>query len=447
MSVPPRLLLCSFEAVPSATPLSRRLTEYLRGLGSNASVDLLTVKRDDQHAHATLGAARVLRVPLKQGSLQERGLAFDRAVRRQLESEEYGLIHFTHPWGGAAASELKREWGFRLIYDAQTFPSIEERDSLTDPDRKWLRRQELLCLMQADAVLTGSHLSRNFIHSLGVPLQKIHIVKAPVPVEDFGRPSIDAKAMPGLRLLYLGNLLPHQGVGTLLQAMAQLPRGQLVELLLCGARKPTQQRWLEEHIGHLRLTHRVTLLDAVPHAELPGLLSQVDVGVLPLEAHERNLQAGGPLSKASEYLAGACPILASDLPLTRQELPPDATFYFPAGDAGALSGQISALSVEPAKRTRAAMHAQAWAQSHLSREGVLTGLLEIYRALTSAPWPLSVDASPRVEEEPELLHTQHSGVHGPLPSEGPDPRPGFEQRDPWFHQLAFGYCPPERAPG
>ena len=87
------------------------------------------------------------------------------------------------PFSGHVLSELKAEYGYRLVYEAQSFPSLELAaiwPELTG-DRRLLtrvRRQELYCLMNADLVLTGSPVTRRFIHSLGANAQSSAIVEA-----------------------------------------------------------------------------------------------------------------------------------------------------------------------------------------------------------------------------------------------------------------------------
>ena len=65
---------------------------------------------DHSHIEKYQGA-RLLRVPVGSGDLASRIQAFERAVRRQLQSEEYALAHFTDPFGGHALCELKGDYG------------------------------------------------------------------------------------------------------------------------------------------------------------------------------------------------------------------------------------------------------------------------------------------------------------------------------------------------
>ena len=85
----PRILYCSFEVLPESSGRSARATELLRGLAPHFQVDGLTLKAPElSHVERYFGV-RLLRVPVSGADLPSRAQSFERAVRRQLESDEY----------------------------------------------------------------------------------------------------------------------------------------------------------------------------------------------------------------------------------------------------------------------------------------------------------------------------------------------------------------------
>src|SRR5260221_5045907 len=93
VSEQPRLLFCCFDVVPGPFALSRRLTQYLQGLSEQFQVVVLSNKTPDHpHIEKYLGA-RLLRVPIGSTDLATQVQAFDSAVKRQLETEEYLVCH------------------------------------------------------------------------------------------------------------------------------------------------------------------------------------------------------------------------------------------------------------------------------------------------------------------------------------------------------------------
>jgi glycosyltransferase involved in cell wall biosynthesis len=382
----PRLLLCSFDVIPGPSGSSRRLTEYLKALPDRFSVVVLSAKTPDHSHIEKYQGARLLRVPVGAGDLPSRIQAFERAVRRQLESEEYALAHFTDPFGGYALCELKGEYGYRLIYEAQTFPSQELRYThpQTEGDKRFLariRRQELFCLMNADLVITGSQTTRTHIQSLGASTDQTRVIRAPV---DLGPYTPDVLGVPDgqpMRLMYLGSQAGWQGLTTLVRALAlAIEQGAEVKLTLVGPRHPDWQPHLEDLAKELGIQEHVEFQPPVPHDDLVKVMTLADVGVLPLDDVDRNRLQGGPLAKVSEYFAAGRPVIAADLPVTR-ELLPDSAVFFPAGDAKALADAITGLARDVARRVKLGREARAFAEQHLDAGLIRGQLLDIYDEL------------------------------------------------------------------
>ncbi|EPX55518.1 hypothetical protein D187_009129 [Cystobacter fuscus DSM 2262] len=434
MSDLPRLLLCSFDVIPGPSGSSRRLTEYLKALPDRFSVVVLSVKTPDHTHIEKYENARLLRVPVGSGDLASRIQAFERAVRRQLESEEYALAHFTDPFGGYALCELKGDYGYRLVYEAQSFPSQELR--YTHPqlegDRKFLskiRRQELFCLMNVDRVITGSTTTSDFIQSLGVPSESVHVVRAPVDMGPYEPEALGVPDGAPMRLMYLGSQVSWQGLAGLLRGLALAVREVDVRLSLVGPRHPDWQPHLEDLVAELDLKQHVEFQPAVSHDNLAKVLTLADVGVVPLDDVDRNRVQGGALAKVSEYLAAGRPVLAADLPLTRELIPAAAGVFYPPGDAQALAEQLIALARDVPRRLSLGEHARAFASRSLDAGLIRGQLLDIYDGL------LGKDAAARAspgerQNEPQLTAVTGTptnrvlGMMGTVSAEAaPEPAP------------------------
>ncbi|HZN95688.1 MAG TPA: glycosyltransferase, partial [Myxococcales bacterium] len=177
-------MLCAFDVVPAPTGNSRRITDYLKALNGRFSVVAMTTKTPDVSHIERYQGARLLRVPVGAGDLVSKVQAFERAVRRQLESEEFALAHYFDPFAGYTLAELRGDYGYRLLYEAHAFPSLDLRfmQPQLEGDRRFLakvRRQELFCLLNADAVVTSSALGSGYLQSLGVPPDRIRLLRAP----------------------------------------------------------------------------------------------------------------------------------------------------------------------------------------------------------------------------------------------------------------------------
>jgi glycosyltransferase involved in cell wall biosynthesis len=407
----PRLLLCSFDVIPGPSGSSRRVTEYLKALPDRFSVVVLSVKTPDHSHIEKYQGARLLRVPVGSGDIASRIQAFERAVRRQLESEEYALVHFTDPFGGYALCELKGDYGYSLVYEAQGFPSQELR--YTHPqlegDKKFLskaRRQELFCLMNADLVITGSPTTLSFIHSLGVGQESVRVVRAPVDLGPYDPEALGAPdGTAPMRMMYLGSQVAWQGLAGLLRGLALAVREVDVRLTLVGARHPDWQPHLEDLVSELDLGKHVEFQPPVAHDDVAKVLALADVGVLPLDDVDRNRVQGGALSKVSEYLAAGRPVLAADLPVARELVPAAVGVFYPPGDAQALADRIIELARDVPRRIALGRQARTYAEQWLDAGLIRGQLLDIYDGLLEKR-----PVTPGARSGPELHSTTMTGT-------------------------------------
>jgi glycosyltransferase involved in cell wall biosynthesis len=384
----PRLLFCCFDVVPGPSAISRRLTEYIKGLSERFQVVVLSVKTPDHPHIERYCGARLLRVPVGAGDLASRSQTFDRAVRRQLESEEYGLVHFFDPFAGYALCERRGELGYRLIYDACTFPSVElplENPSL-EADRRFLarvRRQELYCLMNADGVVVGNPLTATWVTGLGVEREHVRVLRAPVDLEPF-KPEVMGKpdATP-MKVLHLGRITKGQGLETLLEALHLALQTIDVRLTVVGPKQPEALARLEAQVAALKLTGKVEFQEPVAHDDIFKVLATCDVGALTLDDVERNQTVGTPLARLGEYLAAGRPVIAADVASTRALLPAEVAVLYRPGDARSLADALVQLAADAPRRVKLGTVARA-STSEWDGARVRLQLLKLYAEVTGA---------------------------------------------------------------
>ncbi|HLT29259.1 MAG TPA: glycosyltransferase [Myxococcaceae bacterium] len=384
MSESQRLLICTFDVIPGPGGASRRLVETLEALSPHFEPEVLAVKGPDQPHLERMGEARVLRVPVGQGSLPQRAEAFERAVRRQLESDDYAAVHFSDPFGGYVLCEARGSRTYKLVYEALRFPSHELRERVPEleTDRKFLsrvRRRELFCLMRADRVITGSHVTRNFVQSLGVGGEQVAVLPTPVEVDAY--PVSPTVQRDVLRCLYLGDGAGWQGLDTLLRGIALASAEIDVALDLVGVPPPTAGDPLDALVRELGIAHLLQFHGPVQNHILADMIAPADVALLPLADCERNRLQGGPLDRIAPLLASGKPLVASDLPLTRERLPGGCALFHRPGDAAALSAAILELARHPRKREEMGRRARTEAARSLDRLPYRARLLRLYGEL------------------------------------------------------------------
>lgn len=117
------------------------------------------------------------------------------------------------------------------------------------------------------------------------------------------------------KIVYIGQLYPWKGTGTLVEAMQYLPRG---ELHLVGGSEE-RIRKLRQTALHLGIEGRVFFHGQVPPHDVRKHLATASVAVLPLTQDLISASFTSPL-KLFEYMAARTPIVASNLPSTREIL-------------------------------------------------------------------------------------------------------------------------------
>ncbi|MBL8922358.1 MAG: glycosyltransferase [Myxococcaceae bacterium] len=425
--------------MPAPHATSRRLSEYLKGLNERYQTVVLSVKTPDHSHIERFHGARLLRVPVGSGDLRTRMEAFDRAVRRQLESEEYLIVHFFDPVSGYPLCERRGDFGYKLVYDACRFPSGDLPSLLPQEgsNKRLLarsRRQELFCLMNADAVVVGSHAARAHCISLGVPGDHIEVLRAPVDLAPYSPEVMGKPDGQPMRLLHLGSHGRHQDLPVLFEALTKTKAA--VKLALVGPSAPELTPPLKERVAELKLEERVEFQEPVAHDDIHKVLAAADVGVLTLTGDPRNSTTTA-LARIGEFLAAGRPIIAADLPLTRELVPPDAARFYRVSDSAALAEAIDALATDPALRRTLGEAARA-ATTPIDTQIIRQALISLYqRVAPQARAPedaASIDPSEATQlggrPPDETGDVTQAGVPLPIPVPGSDPGTNKVKTDP-----------------
>jgi glycosyltransferase involved in cell wall biosynthesis len=158
------------------------------------------------------------------------------------------------------------------------------------------------------------------------------------------------------RVLYAGQLYPWKGVDVLVEAMARLPRARLIVLGgLVGERDLERVRALVQARG---LAERTEMPGTVDQARVREELARAAVVVVPVLHTAMTERHTSPL-KAFEAMAAGRPLVASDLPSSREVLRDGENALLAApGDAAALAAALRRVLEEPALAER--LRRQAW---------------------------------------------------------------------------------------
>jgi glycosyltransferase involved in cell wall biosynthesis len=445
-----KVLYTAFDIVPSPKGASRHITYFTQALAAAGhQVTLFTVGLPDMPAQGSLSGARILRYLSPEDNFLRRAIGFGDAVWEHLRAEQgaYDLVHFRDIWSGMAALEARRCFGYTYctLFEVNGLPSIElkyhypalrsqpltgnsgERrdcEGLDDsgvvgdsgelqdlPAR--LKAKEQALLSRADAVVCVSQVSAIYLHSLGVPLARIHVIPNGVDPACFRPPhgwGAVGRRSSRPRLVYTGTFAPWQGVTTLIEAMpairAAFPEA---ELHLIGPAKGHQLKGLLKLAAKFELGQpTVCFRGPLPAEQIPEQLSAATMCLAPLAYNDRNVVQGCCPIKVLEYAAVGRPIVASNLPVVRELLGEGEALFFQPGDPVDLARQVIYLLSHPETAHSIGERAARRVCGYFTWERAGRQLLEVYAGLTTR----------RRLHLPDGLTDQSAGI---LPTAPPTP--------------------------
>lgn len=215
-----------------------------------------------------------------------RRLLFDRAWRAYLralsaagETSSPDLIHahLAYPDGRAAV-----EYGARLGLPVVISVHGHDVREIPDANPRW-RTLVSEALVRADAVIASSRDVRERVLRLGVEEEKIWDIPQGVDCARFTLPPVRRAGANGWRLLYAGRFDSKKGLGVLLDALHLLcQHRQDISLKLVGASADGGMGDIfRQQVARLGIGEYVEFCDAVPWVEMPEIMAEPDVFVLP----------------------------------------------------------------------------------------------------------------------------------------------------------------------
>lgn len=146
-------------------------------------------------------------------------------------------------------------------------------------------------------------------------------------------------------VLYTGSLYSWKGVQTLALA-AQYLDPEIAVVFVGGGDK--DRRELREFLKKENLTDRIILLPHRSHREIPQILASASVLAVPTSAKEQMGEKETSPIKIFEYLGAQKPIVASEVPSSREVLDESTAMFFKPDDAEDCARAINeALNMDP----------------------------------------------------------------------------------------------------
>jgi glycosyltransferase involved in cell wall biosynthesis len=249
----------------------------------------------------------------------------------------------------------------------------------------YLRARELetRCMAEADLVVTLGEVMRSEIVARGVPADKVIVVPnavsgeflEPLPAAQGAALRDSLGVRPGEQLVgVVSNLVGYEGIGTLLEAVAELRRrGAPVRPLIVG--DGPERTALERLAGQLGLAGTAIFTGRVPMAEVRSYHAILDIFAIP-RTNDRVCQLVTPL-KPVEAMASGLPVVASDVGALREIIRPDVTGALASpGDPASFADTMEPLLYSSDHRRKLGVNAREW----VARDRTWARNAAIYRA-------------------------------------------------------------------
>ncbi|WP_162604830.1 glycosyltransferase family 4 protein [Geomonas ferrireducens] len=229
-------------------------------------------------------------------------------------SKRYHLIHITAPPDAAIfTTVIGKLLGAKVILDIHDIgPELYMRKlgvKESHPVVRMLKAMEKASASFADHVITVTHLWRNALISRSTTPEKCSVMLN-VPDNGIFRFVEREPRAERFNLFYHGSVEEHFGVDTLLDAMPliklQIPH---VKLHIYPAKRGRLLESLQTKNEALKLQDSVFFHESVPFYELPGVLADADLGIVPTKNHIFSDDAVS--SKSFDYIFSGIPIVIS----------------------------------------------------------------------------------------------------------------------------------------
>lgn len=298
------------------------------------------------------------------------GEPFDAVIVMTMESWVLPLV----------IGQFARRRGAALLYEGCELPFAHKPQTWRNRLVAWAYARWVFRRYDGIFVISD-YLARWFGQRVGPATRLIH-VPILVDLEQF---SSSAQGANGhAYIAYSGSLDPCKGVEHLLRAYALLSgRHQAVELWVAGSTDDADGRRLVELSRTLGIASRVRFMGLVPHTDLPQLLAQAKVLVVPHCANDRT-QAAFP-TKLGEYLATGRPVIATQVGELDRYLTDAVNAYLvPPDDPEALAARLGQVLEHPEQAGEVGRRGFETARQQFEHRAQGARLLEEIRAIRAA---------------------------------------------------------------
>jgi glycosyltransferase involved in cell wall biosynthesis len=368
-----------------------RIIRYAESLVRRGDlVDVLALRREGQPANSLVNGVRVSRIQHRERN--ERGkldyllrllqffIASSSILAWRTLTRRYDVIHIhSVPDFEVFAAWFAKLGGSRIILDIHDIvPEFYASKFGVSQDSaicKSLIRIERWSTQFANHVIIANHLWRDrLLTRTMMPASRCSVFLNCVDANLFyPRPRLRTDGR--FILVYHGGLQWHQGLDLAVRAFGRVrdavPSAEF-HIYGEGGEKPKLLRIIAE----LGLQAQVLIKPVVPFHEIPALVAEADMGIVPKRADSFGNEAFS--TKIFEFMAMGVPVVVSRTAIDSYYFNNDVVRFFTSGQEEELAEEMRALMTDPAARRAQADRALSFVRRHLwdTRRGAYTHLID-----------------------------------------------------------------------
>src|SRR5688500_4381179 len=201
--------------------------------------------------------------------------------------------------------------------------------------------------------------TRTILVEAGIPIENARVIYTGLHAQQYFEGQKDHQQShknQNLNLLYAGRIWPEKGVDTAIKALEKLVFGRAlrnIRLSVVGSGSPDYEKYLHDLVNQVGLNDYVSFSTHVPAEEMPQLLQEFDVLLVPSLWQE-------PFSRIvlEGMISGLVVIATTAGGTTEILIDGENGLLFAPGDAEDLAQKITCLAIDPELRRNLALAGQ-----------------------------------------------------------------------------------------
>lgn len=313
-----KALYAAFDLFPSSKGASTHIAQMAGFMFDYFKGGLLfTLGNKLYPEHETEESIEIIRFNQEIPHYLDRAHAYAQSLEQTItRNKQLETVHFRDVWSGLGIFQSAHK--YKTVFEVNSLPSIElpyKYPHLKPATLQKIVTLENLCLQKSSHIVTPSGIISQKLRQRHVPESKISMVPNAAEV------SPEYAAVPNLPknyIVYFGAVQPWQGIDTLIKTFAGLKDIEGLQLVICSSSRQKQTKFYRKMAEKLGISENIHWFYQLEKPALNTIVKNALLSIAPLRECSRNIEQGCSPLKIFESMACGTPVVASDLPVTRE---------------------------------------------------------------------------------------------------------------------------------